>query len=193
MTHARLLALALVLIASSADAQSASTTRLWFPGPPTGGGIAALPGANVLRCAAWVPPEGITNATSITWYLTGGLGGGGLCSVTIYNADGSAQIRTSGAQNCSTTGVVSAAGLSAFSLTAGTKVQLCICGNAAGGSYVGAQPGDSTSIEVLQNVVSPQMTSAANPCIAGVAPVSTGARSGTTGGFPIGLLATDTP
>lgn len=184
--------LLLLLTATLARAEGTSTTHIWSPVRAIAGKSTAWPGTDVMRCVAWVPDVGITNATQIGWFVTGGLGGGGLCSFTIYDASGTTLIATTGASDCSATGVNSS-GVSAFSLTAGIKYQVCTCANTNGGSYLGTNS-ISGGLTTLQNQLSvPIGATAATGCTNGVAPSSTGVLSAAAVNAPILIISTSTP
>ena len=181
--------LALLLAVAIARADGTSTTMEWLPTRPTTGGSTSYPSTDTLRCAEVVPELSIT-AVDMAWYMTGGLGGGGLCSFTIYQPDGSAIIRTSGAVDCSASGNVLVTGLSPFTLTAGSKVLVCTCANTNGGSYLSATSA-SAAITTLQNALSvPIGTTAGNPCSAAVPPSSTGSLTPAAVNVPVLLVAT---
>ncbi len=141
-----------------------------------------------------MPEQGIDNATAIAFQVTGGLGGGSFCSVTIYTDDGTSTVATTGALSCATSGPKAATGLSAFTLTEGTKYQVCICASATGGSYLTGLPA-GTVLADLENVFAgvPLGSIAANTCTAGAAPASTGALSQGGVNPPIVLIETSTP
>lgn len=189
MTRALLL---LLLVATTVAGEGTSTTYEWLPARPTGGATTAWPTANVLRCTAMTPQLSISNATQMAWFVSGGLGGGGLCSFTIYSADGSTQIVTSGAVDCSATGSVAVTGLSAFALTAGTKVQVCTCANANGGSYLSASSATAIITTMQNALATPIGTQAANACTAGAAPSTTGALSPSAVNVPVLIVSVST-
>ena len=143
----------LLLLCSLAHAEGTSTTVVWLPIRPLQGAASSWAGPDVIRCVGIVPELGITNATRMGWYVTGGLGAGGKCAFAIYNADGSSLIRTSGNVSCASTAPVEVTGLSPFSLVAGTKYQVCTCSNTSGGNYLAASSVTS-ELTNLQNALS---------------------------------------
>lgn len=184
--------LAFLLWVATAHAQS--TTRMYLPTYPDTGTNTSFGGGNVLVCFGETPTQGITNATQIGFFLTGGLGGGGLCSITLYNADGTTQLGTTGAVNCAASGGKTVGSITPFSVTKGTKIQLCTCASVGGGTYLGADPGASSGVQLLQNLSSvPTATTAANACTAGVPPATTGVLTLTTANAIFAVLATNAP
>ena len=188
MRRLGLLALLLVAFAGRVGAEGTSTTVVWLPIRPLQGAASSWAGANAIRCVAVVAELGITNATRMGWYVTGGLGGGGKCSFAIYNADASSLIQTSGNVDCSTTGKVEATGLSAFSIVAGTKYQVCTCANSSGGNYLAASS-VSSEITSLENALSvPIGSMTTSTCTDGAMPSSLNALTAAAANVPILLL-----
>jgi hypothetical protein len=187
--------LLLLLLTGSAWAQS--TTHLWFPSSgvhPGFYGSSSFNTTDVLDCFAWTPTEGLVNATTIGFFLTGGAGGSTACSVSLYNFDGSSRLATTGALNCGASGPKSVTGLTPFTIVEGTKYQVCNCVALSGGTYAGAAAGVSNGIELLQNSLSvPLASSAANTCTAAVAPATTGALTPIVADAPHVLFATASP
>jgi hypothetical protein len=187
----------LLWLALTASAWAQSTTHLWSPSSgvhPDFYGSSSFNTANVLNCFAWTPTEGLTNATTMSFFLTGGAGGSTACSFAIYNADGSTRLGTTGSVNCGAGGAKVVTGITPFTLVQGTKYQVCNCVAVSGGTYAAAAAGPSTGIELLQNALSVKLAnSAANACTSGVAPATTGALSAVVSDAPIVLFATASP
>jgi len=194
MTLRRLLALGSLCLASPVWADGTSTTHVWFPSRPLTAVGAAATTFGEQQCHAWVPDLGITGGTTVAWYITTGFGVGKKCTVTVYTANGSAQIVTTGPQDCSTSGTVVVTGLGPFAWTAGTKLWVCLCGT-AGGSVLTTNTGPSLLLRDFRNALSvPLDAASANDCTAGVAPASTGALTAASARLPFYVLfATGTP
>ena len=171
-----------------------STTFIWLHDRPmdaSTGNTNMVGGANVL-CASFVPAIGITNATSMSWDITSAAIPGAKCSFSIYNDDGSIQIATSGGIACDSTGVKTATGITAFTLAAGQKYQLCGCGS------TGADPqvlGYKT-LGIFNQLANPLHLKGSNGCnaVTGAAPATIGTiTSQTPLTMPIVLVGTNSP
>jgi hypothetical protein len=190
--------LLLLFLLWTVPAWGQSTTHLWSPSSgvhPDFYGSSNFNTADVMNCFAWTPTEGLTNGTTMAFFMTGGAGGSNACSFTLYSADGTTQMATTGAINCGASGAKSVTGLTPFTIVQGTKYQVCNCVAVSGGTYAGADPGPSSGIELLQNALSgaPLATTAANGCTVAVPPATTGALSAVVADAPIVLFATASP
>ncbi len=148
----------------------------------------ASPADDELVCFDFIETVGITNATKWVVEITGGAGTA--ASMTLYSAGGASIIRSTGAQDWSTTGIKTVAGLSTFSTTFGTEYRACYCRDGTGGSLRSATSVTTTVVSGFHNALTTHMGTAANACTNGVAPSSTGAL--TAGSFNFPLWAFDT-
>jgi hypothetical protein len=78
---------------------------------------------HILLCARVIPRFSITNATAISAAFTNA---GDTCRVAIYEDADAGALLASGSGTC-IAGANPFTGLSAFSLTAGTPVRICVC------------------------------------------------------------------
>ncbi len=187
------LALITLFVARFAFAEGMSTTFVWAPTRPLDSVSARPTTFGEQQCYAWVPQLGITNGTTMTWYLTVGAGVGKVCTVTLYSGDGNTQIVTSGPQNCAGPGFVMVTGLGPFSFPSGQKLQLCTCGTAPYNMAAGTT-GPFNDFRGLRNGLSaPLRTASAHDCTAGVAPATTGVFSASLGPQFDVLFSTNTP
>ncbi len=143
----------------------------------------------MLYCDEWVPALGITNADTIVFVVLGGSGSGG---VAIYTGDGSTRLFSTGGITFS--GDVKTVTSSAFTLDPGTQYQVCRCA-ATGIGWMASRAGVNGVIAQMENALSvPGTTSAANPCLGGSPPITTGVLSAHDHAGPlIFLLGTTTP
>lgn len=88
---------------------------------------AALPVANAMHCVSFIPSYSIVDATKLGARITT-FGTAAACAICVYNAAGTTLI-ASGSQACTAVGDWSATLLTAFSLSAGTKYNLCWSSN----------------------------------------------------------------
>lgn len=182
------LVLLVLFSAGLAAAEGTSTTVVWLPIRALQGSASSWPGTNAIRCVGIVAELGITNATRMGWYITGGLGGGGKCAFGIYNADGSSIIATSSNVDCSATGKIEVTGISPFTLVAGTKYQVCTCANTNGGNYLAASSVTS-ELTNLENALSVPIGSATtSTCLDAVMPSSLNALTVAAVNAPILLI-----
>lgn len=128
---------------------------------------------DVMLCYDFVEVQGITNSTHIIVNVSANAGTA--ASFTIYTAGGASILRTTGVQNWSTTGIKDVSGLSTFSTVQGTEYRACWCRDGTGGSLTAATAGTTSVNSAWANAVSTHMGTAANPCVNGAAPTSTGA------------------
>jgi hypothetical protein len=103
-----------------------STTFLTIPATGASGGLnqvtEVLSTANEMRCTAFVPSIGITNATEMAFYTVAGTASAvGVC---IYDASGN-PVATTGALTCGANTLCTKTGMTAFTLNAGFKYYLC--------------------------------------------------------------------
>lgn len=147
--------------------------------------------ANRMYCHDFIPRSTVSAATKMAWSI-GGVAASTACSVTLYNADGTTIIRTSGAKDCSTQDtIISATGLSAFTVTRGTTYRECWCNNGTSGQYRSALSGWTSftglEFDLHNSANATRQGIAANACTAGAAPSTTGTVTGGafgSDGFP---------
>lgn len=180
--------LLLLVLASSVQAQTTSF-HIWSPTRVLGASTSTWAGTDKLQCTSWIPEIGITNATQIWWFVTAGLGGGGTCTMAIYNATGSTLLGSINAADCSATGIVGGTA-AAFSLTAGTKYQVCTCENTNGGTFLATNGNTTTLANALSTTIG---STATNNCLSGIPPTTTGTLNPQIINAPIVLIGTGTP
>jgi hypothetical protein len=165
-----------------------STTFVFTPiaGLPQTTGSETVGTANVLRCFDFVPPVGITDATTM-FFRTGTTSGAGTMGLAYYNADGSSQIREATAAYTTSNENITISGLSAFTVTAGTPYRQCHCSSSGAGSYVDVAISAPVG-EAYANAVGTHWGTAANPCVSGNPPDTTGAITPDSGIEPMVIL-----
>jgi hypothetical protein len=175
-----------------------SETFIWAPDIPFQAvSEAGFGSIDEMKCDAWVPDTGITNATQVTFGWLNSTSGV-QCGVAIYSADGSSRLFSTGGLDCSTGSPRSVTG-SAFSLVAGTKYLLCRCSNTTNlPTFIvtSGAGGSGTALSQIANTLAPAGAfTAANSCTAGSPPSTTGGSNGSdnhVGAVQL-LIATTTP
>jgi hypothetical protein len=183
-----LLTLALVggLVATGWAAQSTTFILTPIAGRPQATGTEAVGTANVLRCVDFVPPVGITDATTM-FFRTGTGSGSGTMGLAYYTADGSTQIREATAAYTTSNENITASGLSAFTLTAGTTYRQCHCSSSGSGSYIDVPISEPVGA-AFANAVGAHWGTAANACSSGDPPATTGTITPDDGIGPMLIL-----
>jgi len=146
---------------------------------PATASAANFPAADVLFCVDWVPMMGITNATELAWKVTGGSTTSG---VAVYAVGGTIEL----AEGTTTgTGLQTVTGLTPFSLTAGGLYRTCHC-STSGSTFAGASIQLATGlandpVQLIFNSFGNHIGTAANPCVGGDPPATTGALTPANG------------
>jgi hypothetical protein len=190
-----LLLLLLLLVAVPVRAQS--TTEGWIPSRPDTAAPQGWLGTNLV-CFAWPANFTMTGATQIAFFITTGMGAAQTCSWSIYTAEsvGGNLLATTGALDCSTSGVKLGTGITPFAINKGTKYQVCTCATATGGAaYMAQSNGFGGSTFDFQAALSnPIAYGANNACTGSTPPATTGGLAGGGSAMgPILLVATNTP
>jgi hypothetical protein len=191
------LLLLLVLLAAPARAQ-VSTTENWIPSRPDGASTQTWLGTTLV-CFAWPANFTGTGYTQIAFFITTGLGATNTCSWSIYTAEsaGGNLVATTGALDCSASGVKIGTGITPFAINKGVKYQICTCASALGGgsAYLSQSSGAGGAIFAFQSALTnPIAYGANNGCTGSTPPATTGGLAGGGNAMgPILLLATGTP
>lgn len=185
---ALLLALAL---ARGAAAQSTTTHLVW---PSYGGTDFRYWTAvkNELWCWRLPTPHGITNATKLALGFNSRGPAGCVAGVGIYDDDDAGARRAVSAHDCTTSGVKGTTGIAAFSLVEAAVYRVCTCITYSGSPGATTTPsftsifdrgedfgGVGFSKALSLNANSARIGIAANPCLSGVPPTTTGGITAT--------------
>lgn len=194
MKTVRLLALLLVLTTPAFSAPI--TTYTYAFGRPMLGTDSTFVANGNPACNSWVPLLSIVNATSISWYMLASAPGFN-CSVTIYNDVGTTIITTTHSQPCGSSGpgLLNVTGLAPFTLAAGTKYQVCVCGD-LGLHILAVDDGAIGGGAQMRNQLSvPLSFTTSTACTVGTMepPVPLGTFGGGNFHVPIVLIGTDNP
>jgi hypothetical protein len=141
--------------------------------------------ANTLVCNDWVPMLGITSATKLAWKVTGSSTTSG---VAVYSNGGGTQLAVASATG---TGIQSATGLTPFTLAPGGLYRTCWCATSAStfaAAAVRLAGFPFNPIDLLFNTFGNHAGTAANPCVAGVPPATTGTLTSASDSFLVVLI-----
>lgn len=117
-----------LLFVSYASAVGTSTNEIWAPWVPTTFNSSA---ASSIICNYYIPPVGISSATTITFYVITAGSGSSLCGVAVYNETGATQIATTGSVACHTNTTPVTTTVSSFGLGTALRYLICYCSNAS--------------------------------------------------------------
>lgn len=191
-------AVLLVLLTTQLAAAQAVTSHLILPsyGGTDYERYSSGPGANILVCWRLPAPLGINNATKLAAGAGNGTGAV-TCGFAIYRDGDSGNQLISAVGNCTTGGGGPITGtaplLIPFSITQGEILRLCTCASTTAGfiSYLGIWE-TATNVEnkdaLLNALVTTHAAQAANPCVSGTPPTTTGALSTTVSIMPPVML-----
>jgi hypothetical protein len=138
--------------------------------------------ADALICGDFVACDDTTDATQ-WWYRTSSVATGqsGTAGIALYTADGSTQLAEGTAAYSDFNTIVHMTGLGPFSTSTGTLYRLCICSSTGTGGYKAPHPvlaADITRVTAFHNAVTVHQGIAANSCVSGDPPATTGALTG---------------
>jgi hypothetical protein len=127
-----------------------------------------------MYCSTRIPALSSTGLTSLRSAVRGGAGG--VAGLAIYaDADAGAPI-AKGSVAVTADQVVSITGLASYTIVAGVAVRVCFC-SSNNGLFTAESNYNGDPISNLANAFTTQMGTAANPCVAGVPPATTGVLS----------------
>ena len=142
---------------------------------PSGSGT-----ANVLVCATVPAEHGLANVSKIAFYNPGTQSLSDTCAAAVYpDSDGGTKL--GGVSAPCAAGVISATGLTPFSITEGTLYRICVCSTAGNTTtkYLAVRDDYGTAgnyhLPALGNTFATHYGAGANTCTSGVLPSTTGA------------------
>jgi len=145
--------------------------------------------ANTLYCYPFVPSITLQNATRLAWYVNTGQTSAH-CSVGIWNDAGTTLLMNSGTQACAVSGALfTITGLTATTLSAGTRYQACFTTDQTNLAIEGFGGGSGQGVLVL-NAFVPRQGQRASATSGGSQPASTGAM--VSGQYPLPYLLIST-
>jgi len=169
-----------------------TTTRLFLPygGLPSGTAAVGMGGlSNQLRCARFVPPLTLTVTKLAFAVVTSAVNSVG--GIAVYqDADAGTRLLTTSGLATTSAGAKTATGLPAQTLVAGTAYRYCWCNSTLLPKAEGVAAGGGQLMNLAGAFV-PSLGTAANPCAAGVPPVTTGVLTSANIDIVVGLASAE--